>query len=105
MGFLIPAVLTAVIESVYLLAAGYRGKLFFLLVWVVNIMTNSALNLILGAFGTSAAGLAALEAAATASEALCYCRALGYERRHVAHTAAANAVSFLFGAAVFGLPR
>ena len=97
-----PAVLTALIETVFFRAAGFRDKDFLLLSAAVNLMTNLSLNLILNLTGWGTVGVLFLEAAVVGSEYLCYSSAEGRSARLFLLTFAANLVSFFMGVLIYG---
>ncbi len=97
-----PAVLTALIETVFFFAAGLRDRVFLLLCAAVNLMTNLTLNLILNLTGWGTTGVLFLEAAVVGSEYLCYSAAEGRGRRLFLLTFAANLVSFFTGVLIYG---
>lgn len=101
-GFLIPAVLTAVIETVFFWAMSRRDRGFLFLCAAVNLMTNLALNLILSVTGREISLVLILEAAVVASEYLCYSAAEGRSRELFLLTAAANLISYLTGVMIYG---
>ena len=98
--------LTVVIETAFFLAAGYRDRYFVTACVSANVVTNLSLNLALwylyGHGVNITLWVLQLELLAAAAEYAVYALIKGPSARLLGLTAAANAISYFIGIALFG---
>ena len=96
-----PCLLTVVIETVFFVLFGYRGKDTLIVLICTNILTNVALNITAAITGWEPPGAYLAEIAVVAVEYAIFARAFGPSKKLFWLTLAANALTFALGLVIF----
>lgn len=99
---IIPAVLTALIESAVFAAAGYRRACDLALCTAVNMLTNLSLNLVLSLSGEGTGVVLMLEMLVVITEYIFYFSAYGRRKSLFIIVLASNLLSYLTGVLIYG---
>lgn len=98
MNLYLACALTMLIETAYWYLAGFRDRYFVIVCLAVNVATNLTMNMVLYAVGINRINVAVAEILVVIAEYAVYSLISDVSRKKLlAHTVAANALSFSIG--------